>query len=152
MSTNSEHSASQPLNVEDVSDIDDPRRPLTRALRLGASALVALTVLSLMAWGGLYELQGIWGALMGAAVGGGFVLLTALSVLLTSGTSPANTMAVVLGGWLLKMVVLVIVLLLIRDLTFYNHLAFGVTTIAALVIVLAAEAWGVITTRVSYVS
>ena len=152
MSTNSEHSDSRPLDVADVSEIDDPRRPLTRALRLGARALVALTVVSLMAWGGLYELQGIWGALMGAAVGGGFVLLTALSVLLTSGTSPANTMAVVLGGWLLKMVVLVIVLLLIRDLTFYNHLAFGVTTIAALVIVLAAEAWGVITTRVSYVS
>ena len=57
MSTNSEHSASQPLNVEDVSDIDDPRRPLTRALRLGAWALVALTVLSLMAWGGVYGLQ-----------------------------------------------------------------------------------------------
>ncbi|EEI17874.1 hypothetical protein [Corynebacterium lipophiloflavum] len=152
MSTNSEHSDSRTLDVADVSEIDDPRRPLTRALRLGAWALVALTVVSLMAWGGLYELQGIWGALMGAAVGGGFVLLTALSVLLTSGTSPANTMAVVLGGWLLKMVVLVIVLLLIRDLTFYNHLAFGVTTIAALVIVLAAEAWGVITTRVSYVS
>ena len=60
-------------------------------------------------------------------------------------------MAVVLGGWLLKMVVLILVLLFIRELTFYNHLAFGVTTIAALVIVLAAEAWGVITTRVSYV-
>lgn len=151
MSTNSEHSASQPLNVEDVSDIDDPRRPLTRALCLGAWALVALTVLSLMAWGGVYGLQGIWGVLMGAAVGGGFVLLTALSVLATSGTSPTNTMAVVLGGWLLKMIVLILVLLFIRELTFYNHLAFGVTTIAALVIVLAAEAWGVITTRVSYV-
>lgn len=59
-------------------------------------------------------------------------------------------MAVVLGGWLVKIVVLIIFLLLIRNLTFYDHVAFGVTTILALVIVLAAEAWGVMTTRVTY--
>ncbi|QPK84014.1 hypothetical protein G7Y29_04310 [Corynebacterium qintianiae] len=146
MSTNPE------LEVNDTSDIDDPRRPLTRALRLGSWALLALTVASLMGWGATRGLPGIWAVLMGAAVGGGFVLLTALSVLMTSGTTPSSTMAVVLGGWLVKMVVLIIILAVIRDLTFYDHLAFGVTTILALVIVLAVEAWGVVTTRVTYVN
>ena len=146
----SDKDAPEVLEVNDISDVDDPRQPLIRALRLGFYALLALTVLSLMGWGSARDLPGIWAVLMGAAVGGGFVLLTALSVLATAGTSPASTMAVVLGGWLVKLVVLIIFLLVIRNLTFYDHVAFGVTTILALVIVLAAEAWGVMTTRVTY--
>ncbi|AWB83826.1 hypothetical protein [Corynebacterium liangguodongii] len=139
------------LEARDTTEYDDPRAPLLRALRLGGIALGALTVASLMGWGAARGLPGIWAVLMGAVIGGGFVLLTALTVLVTSASSPTTTMAVVLGGWLVKMVVLVLVLMLIRDLTFYDHLAFGVTTIAALIIVLGVEAWGVITTRVAYV-
>ncbi|SDS18594.1 hypothetical protein SAMN04488539_1180 [Corynebacterium timonense] len=140
------------LAVNDAeAGFDDPRAPLVRALRLGGWVLLALTIVSLMAWGATRGLPGLWAVIMGAAIGGGFVLLTALSVLVSSGTSPSTTMAIVLGGWLVKMVVLIIVLALIRDLQFYDHVAFGVTTILALVVVLAVEAWGVITTRVVYV-
>lgn len=149
---NADQTDSQPLEVADASDVDDPRRPLVRAFRLGSWALLALTVVSLAGWGAARGLPGLWAVVMGAAIGGGFVLLTALSVLATSGTSPANTMAVVLGGWLVKVVALIIILLVIRDLDFYDHRAFGVTTILALVIVLAVEAWGVVTTRVTYVN
>ncbi|WJY67839.1 hypothetical protein CAURIS_04620 [Corynebacterium auris] len=138
------------LAVNDA-DFDDPRAPLVRALRLGGWVLLALTIVSLMAWGAARGLPGLWAVLMGAAIGGGFVMLTALSVLVSSNTSPSATMAIVLGGWLVKMVVLIIILALIRDLQFYDHIAFGVTTILALVVVLAVEAWGVITTRVVYV-
>lgn len=128
----------------------DHRRPLVRALKVAGWALVALTVVSLMAWGAAREIPGIWAVLMGVAVGGSFVLLTAVSVLVTSNSSPNATMAVVLGGWLLKMGVLVLFLLWIRGFNFYDHKAFGVTTIAALVVALAAETWGVITTRTTY--
>ncbi|MDY5785630.1 MULTISPECIES: hypothetical protein [unclassified Corynebacterium] len=138
------------LTVADASEFDNPRRPLTRALRLGGWMLLALTVASLMGWGAARGLPGIWAVLLGAVIGGGFVLLTAVSVLATSGATPSATMAVVLGGWLVKMVVLIIVLMLIRDLTFYDHTAFAVTTILSLIVVLGAEAWGVITSRVSY--
>ena len=140
------------LSVRDVSDVDDPRRPLIRALRFGAYALIALTVISLMAWGGTRDVPGIWGALMGAAIGGGFVLATALTVLATSNSTPTATMAVVLGGWLIKMVVLILLLLWLRGYDFYDPTAFGVTTIAALVVALAAETYGVISSRVSYIS
>ncbi|SDL66345.1 hypothetical protein SAMN04488535_0338 [Corynebacterium mycetoides] len=139
------------LVAADTTDFDDPRRPLIRALRLGGWILVGLTVVSLMGWGAARGLPGLWAVLLGAVIGGGFVLLTAASVLATSGTSPSTTMAIVLGGWLVKMVILIIVLLLIRDMQFYDHTAFGVTAILALVVVLAAEAWGVITSRVSYI-
>lgn len=134
------------------SEFDDPRRPLLRAVRFGSIALVVITIISLAIWGGLRDLSGIWGVLIGAAIGGGFVLLTAVSVLFTSSTNPATTGAVVLGGWLLKIVVLLIVLFLIRDLTFYDRTAMFVTTVVALIVVLATEVWGVITARVTYVN
>lgn len=140
------------LSVRDTAEFDDPRRPLVRALQVGGWALVAVTVVSLMVWGATRDLPGIWGALMGAAIGGGFVLATALTVLATSNSSPTATMAVVLGGWLVKMVVIVLLLLWLRTLDFYDPTAFGVTTIAALVVALGAETWGVITSRTAYVS
>lgn len=140
----------KPLEINDASAMSDHKRPLVRALQVAVWALVALTIVSLMAWGAARDLPGIWAVLMGVAVGGSFVLLTAVTVLATSDSSPNSTMAVVLGGWLLKMGVLVVFLLWIRGYDFYDHAAFGVTTIAALVVALAAETWGVITTRTTY--
>ncbi|WP_257182889.1 hypothetical protein [Corynebacterium cystitidis] len=124
---------------------------MLRALRLGSWTLVILTIVSLAVWGGLRELPGIWGVLIGAAIGGGFVLATVISVLATSNTSPSTTLAVVLGAWLVKIVVLLLVLAWLRTMDFYDSTALGVTTIAALVVVLATEVWGVVTTRVTYV-
>lgn len=142
----------EPLEVNDTTKVSDHRQPLIRALKVAGWALVALTVISLMAWGAARELPGIWAALMGVAVGGAFVLATAVSVLATSNSTPNTTMAVVLGGWLLKMGLLAIFLMWIRGFDFYDHRAFGVTTIAALVVALAAETWGVLTTRTTYLT
>lgn len=141
-----------PDTTPERSEYDDPRRPLLRAVRFGSIALAVLTVISLAAWGGMRDLPGIWGVLIGAAIGGGFVLLTAASVLLTSSTNPATTGAVVLGSWLLKIVVLIVILALIRDMEFYDRMALLVTLILALVVVLATEVWGVITAKVTYVN
>lgn len=137
--------------INDVSDFDNPRRPLERAVNYGGWALVAITFLSLAMWGGAKGLPGIWGVLIGAALGGGFVLITALSVLLTSNSNPTTTLMVVFGGWLLKILVLIIVLALIRDLEFYDRLALFLTVVFALIATLGTEVWGVITARVSYI-
>lgn len=134
-----------------LSEFDDHRRPLQRAVKLGTVALIVLTVISLAVWGGLRDLPGIWGVLIGAAIGGGFVILTALSVLITSNTDAATTGAIVLGSWLLKIVVLIIVLVVIRDMQFYDSVALFVTVILALIVVLAMEVWGVMTSRVTYI-
>lgn len=146
------NSAPEPnLEVRDASDFEDHRKPLLRALKIAGWTLVVLLVVSLMAWGALRGAPGLWAAVMGVAIGGGFVLATAVSVLMTANSTPTTTMAVVLGGWLLKMGVLVIVLLLLRNFTFYDSTAFGITTIVALVVALAAETWAVITARTAYV-
>lgn len=140
----------KPLEVNDASDASDHRQPLIRALKVAGWALVALTVVSLMAWGAACDLPGIWAVLMGVAVGGGFVLATAATVLATANSTPTTTMAVVLGGWLVKVGLLAVFLMWIRGFDFYDHRAFGVTTLAALAVALAAETWGVITTRTTY--
>ena len=143
---------SEAQSTTQPSEFDDHRRPMQRAVKLGGLALLVITVVSLAAWGGMRGLPGIWGVLVGAAIGGGFVLFTALSVLLTANTTPANTMAVVLGGWLLKVIVLVMVLLVIRDMDFYDTMALFVTVMLALFATLGTEVWAVVTSRVTYVS
>ena len=137
---------------DQLSPYDDHRRPLKRALRLGAMGLVVVTIASLAIWGGVRGTPGLLGVLVGAAIGGGFVLFTAASVLLTARTTPSTTMAVVLGGWLLKVVILIMVLLLIKDLEFYDTMALFVTVICALAVTLGTEVWGVVTSNVTYVS
>lgn len=139
-------------SLDTDTDFEDQRRPLVRAVKFGALALAALTVISLVVWGLVGGAPGLWGVVIGAAIGGGFVLLTALSVLLTAGTSPSTTMAVFLGGWLLKIVLLVIVLLFIRDLDFFHRGALLTTVVLALVAVLGAEVWATVSTRTTYVS
>ncbi|MDN6099791.1 hypothetical protein [Corynebacterium flavescens] len=146
-----ENASSDP-EINDVADFDDPRRPLERALRFGWWALVAITIVSLAVWGGVKGLPGIWGVLIGASVAGAFVLFTALSVLFTSNTTPTTTLAVIMGSWLLKLVLLLVVLFIIRDLEFYDPMALFVTVVLALILTLGTETWGIITSRVSYVS
>lgn len=140
------------LAVRDADEFVDHRRPLIRALKAGGWALVGLTIISLMAWGATRDLPGIWGVLLGVAIGGGFVLATAVSVLATANTSITTTAAVIFGGWLIKIIVVLMLLLWLRGFDFYDTAAFGVTTIAALVVALIAETWGVLTVRTAYVT
>lgn len=137
--------------INSVDDFDDPVLPLKRALRFGSIALVAITIISLAVWGGMRGMPGIWGVLVGAGIGGGFVLLTVLSVLAASKTSPTNTIIVVMGSWLIKLLVLIVILAVIRDMDFYDKMALFVTVVLALIATLGTEAWGVVSARVSYV-
>lgn len=135
-----------------TSKYDDPRIPLLAAARSGAIALGVLTVISLLVWGGKEGMPGVWGVVLGAAIGGGFVLLTVVSVLVTAKSTPTMTGAVVMFGWLAKIVVLILILLAIRDLTFYDTMAFFVTVVLALIVTLGAEVWGMSQSNLTYVT
>lgn len=135
-----------------ISKYDDQRRPLIRGLKFGLIGLVAVTVLSLIGWGWAQGMPGIWGVLMGAAIGGGYVLLTALSVLITANTSTGFTGAVVLGGWLVKLAAVLLILVMIEGLTFYHTTAFVVTLLIALFVVIGTELWGVVSTNMTFTS
>lgn len=152
--TDTEHSSMDDLGADLINDedFDDHRRPLERALKFGAWAAIVITIISLAVWGGLRDLPGIWGVLLGGAIGGGFVLATALSVFATARTDVMITGVVVLGSWLLKIVVLLVIFSVLKDMTFYDRPAFGVTVIAVTLVTIVVEAYGVITSRVTYVN
>lgn len=124
---------------------------LRKAVLLGAVGLAALTVVSVLVWGLVDGLPGVWGALLGAAIGGAFVLTTAVVVIATARTAPTTTAAVLLGTWLLKLVIVIGVVAALRPHDFYAPTAFAVTIIAAMVVVLAAETWAILKNRAPYV-
>lgn len=121
------------------------------ALRLGAIGLALLTVISLTVWWMVDGMPGFWGALIGAAIGGFFVLTTAIVTVATAGTNPQTTAVVLLGTWLLKILVAIVVVASIQDLDFYSDRSFALTIVLALVVVLGCETWGVLKTRTPYV-
>lgn len=138
--------------VTTPSTYDDPKLPFQRALKLGIFALLIILVVSLLGWGFGVGMPGVWAVLLGGAIGGSFVLLTALSALATAHASPSTTGAVILGGWLLKVVVLIGVLMVLRDLEFYHRVAFFVTVVLAFLATLGAELFALLRTKTTYVN
>lgn len=131
---------------------DDHSRPLRRGIRLGALALLVLAVLSIAAWSLAKGTPGMWGAILGSLIGGIFVLATALIVQATAKTSPTTTIAVVMGSWLVKIVVLFVIVHTLQRYSFYDRYALGVTIMLALIVVLGTETWGIMTANVTYVT
>ena len=137
---------------EKTSPYTDQARPLRRALRYGALNLCVVAVASLIGWWFAAGEPGLYGAGIGVAVGGGFILITVALALATEHSTPTATAAVVLGGWLVKLVALIVTLALIKDLTFYSRSALFLTVVLALIVVLAAETWGIMSSKTTYVS
>ncbi|WP_448851949.1 hypothetical protein [Corynebacterium sp. 335C] len=133
-----------------MSQYDDSRRPLAAAARTGALALLGVVVLSLLAWGGKEGMPGIWGVVLGGAIGGGFVLVTVLLIWATAKTTPTVTGAVVMGGWLVKIIVLIVILAVIDGMAFYDRWAFFVTVLLAMAVTLGAEMWGMSQENLTY--
>lgn len=138
-------------HAQGLSPYEDHSLPLKRGLRLGIRALIIATIASLVLWGAIAGLPGLSGVLLGAGIGGSFVLFTAVSVLLTANTTPSTTMAVVLGSWLLKITLLVLVLFAIRDLDFYHTVSLFVTVVVVLILTLGTEVWAIVTSKVTFV-
>lgn len=125
--------------------------PLVAAIRYGAAGLVAVTVVSVIAWTLAAGSHGLWGALVGAAVGGAFILATVGTMYVTRNVAPTTTGAILLGSWLLKIIVAIVVMVIVGGMHFYDRGALAVTIIAALVVMLAAEATAIARTPTPYV-
>ena len=86
----------------------------------------------------------------GAAVGGGFVLATVVTLYASRNMDPTTTGAVLLGSWLVKLVIALVVMMALRRMDFYDKGALVGTIIAALVVLLTAETVAVQRTKVPY--
>lgn len=145
------HSEGEPAGLHDVSHVEDHTWPLLRACRVGGIAIALLGVVSLALWGWLRHLPGMWGVIIGLGIAAGFMLITVVVVLATSHSSPTLTLAVVMGSWLAKIAVVLMILLIIDDLQFYDRVALAVTMILSLIVLLAVETWSVLKAQTVYV-
>ncbi|MFD4461354.1 hypothetical protein [Nocardia sp. NPDC058480] len=132
--------------------VPSPDAPLRAALRYGLIGLGVLVVVSVAIASAVAGMPGLWGALFGAAIGGGFILTTVVAVLLGAKLPPTMAGAVMLVSWVGKMLVALLVILVLNQFDFYSRPALFFTVVGALLIVLGAETYGVVSQKVPYVT
>ncbi|WP_446224641.1 hypothetical protein ACTWPB_05650 [Nocardia sp. IBHARD005] len=132
--------------------VPGPDAPLRAALRYGLIGLGVLVVVSVAIAAAVAGMPGLWGALLGAAIGGGFILTTVVAVLLGAKLPPTMAGAVMLVSWVGKMLVALLVIVVLNQFDFYSRPALFFTVVGALLIVLGAETYGVVSQKVPYVT
>lgn len=122
------------------------------ALRGAILLTVAVAVIgSIVGWV-IAEDAGVWGALMGAGLTLVFCGTTIIAMMLTAHSSPTTMSAVVVGTWLLKVILTLVLVLAVRDATFYSKPVFVVTVIVAVLGTLALDMRSVYSGRMPYTS
>ncbi|BDT94597.1 MULTISPECIES: hypothetical protein [Nocardia] len=132
--------------------VPGPDAPLRAALRYGLIGLGVLVVLAVALGAAVSGVAGVWGAVLGAAIGGGFILTTAAVVLFGAKLPPSTAGLVMLVSWVLKILVALIVVAVLQRFDFYDRVVLFLTVVGALIIVLGAETYGVVRQKVPYVT
>ena len=104
-----------------------------RALRDVLILLAALAVLGVGVGALAAGRPGVWGALVGVGLALVFSGTTIVSMLVTSRASAARLAAVVLGAWLGKVLVVIVVLAFIQDRDFYDRPVLAVVLLVGVV-------------------
>lgn len=142
----------QPSSAEKPQYREEKPLPLLNALRNGAIGLAVVLLLGVIVGWFVAGLAGVWGALLGGLIAGVFELITVVMVLVTRNLPPATTMGIIMGSWLLKILLALVVVASIKGLTFYDRETFVAVMTVALVVVLTAETLGVKKTQATYVT
>ncbi len=131
---------------------DNPQTVLAKVLKLGSLLIGPIAVLGSGIGFLSVGLPGLFGALAGAGIALLFVSLTALSVQIGSKLSIGGFYAVVLGGWLLKMVLFMFGVALLSRIEGINGVALFVTLVASILGSLAVDGYVVTTAKIPVVS
>ncbi|MFR9753420.1 hypothetical protein ACL02S_20630 [Nocardia sp. 004] len=131
--------------------VPGPDAPLRAALRYGLFGLGVLVALAVGLGAAVSGSSGVWGALLGAAIGGGFILTTAAVVLFGAKLPPSTAGLIMLVSWVGKVLVALIVVAILQRFEFYDRVVLFLTVVGALIIVLGAETYGVVRQKVPYV-
>ncbi|GAA5068319.1 hypothetical protein [Nocardia callitridis] len=135
-----------------VNPVAGPDAPLKAALRYGLIGLGVLVVLAVAIGTAVSGVPGLWGGLLGALIGGGFILTTVAAVLFGSKLPPSTAGMVVLASWAGKMLVAVVIIAILNRFDFYDRVVLFLTVVGALLIVLGAETYGVLRQKVPTVT
>lgn len=106
----------------------------TALLPAGITVLVAVVLATVLTgWSGLFS------ALIGGAIGFASSLLTIWLMRFSSGMNPAFVMGIALGGYICKMAVLLVVMMLLGGLDSIHRESLAFTMLATIVVWAAAE-------------
>ncbi len=128
---------------------------LGRALVYGAILAVAIAVVGSVVGYAIAGASGLLSALIGAVLTAVFMGFTALSILLASRITrndPSSVLffGVILGFWLLKFVVFIVIIVLLRSAPFVQPLIMFVSILVAVIGSLAVDVLAFVRTRVPY--
>lgn len=123
-----------------------------RALRDMVLLVVAVTVLGVGIGALVAGMPGVWGALIGAGIALLFSGATTLSMLRTTNVAPGTMMAVIMGTWLGKLAVVIVVLAVLRGMDFYDRYVLAVVVAVAVIGSALLDYRAVARGRVPYVS
>ena len=139
------------MNTTAEGPLPGVRITMGAVLRWGSlGALVALLLAGGIGW--LVDgAAGLWGGLLGIAIPVSFFSITVIVALLTLRVRPEVFGAAILGSWVLKLIVLIIVLALLSGADFYTRTVFFIAFVVGTVGYLLMEAVIVLRTRVPYV-
>ncbi|MEY3473134.1 MAG: hypothetical protein RLY22_637 [Actinomycetota bacterium] len=131
---------------------DNPQTVLAKVLKLGALLIGSIAIIGSAIGFLAAGLPGLLGAVAGSGIALLFVTLTALSVLFGSKLSLGGFYAVVLGGWLLKMILFMFGVALLSRIEGLNGVALFVTLVASILGSLAVDGYVVTTSKIPVVS
>jgi hypothetical protein len=123
-----------------------------RALRDMIVLVAGVTVLGAGVGWLVAGLPGVWGALIGAAIALVFSGTTTVAMLTTSHTAPGTMMAVIMGTWLGKLAVVIVLLAVLRGMDFYDRYVLAVVVAVAVIGSALLDYRAVSRGRVPYVS
>lgn len=131
---------------------DNAQTVFAKVLKLGS---ILIGTIALVGSGiGFFAagLPGLFGALAGSAIALIFVSLTALSVKFGAKLNLGGFYAVVLGGWLLKVILFIGAIALLKKIEGLNGVAIYVTLVASVLGSLAVDAFVVTKSKIPAVS
>jgi hypothetical protein len=96
--------------------------------------------------------DGLWSALVGVALAVVFAGITAASMLIAIRFRLAAFFGIVMGAWLLKLVVFVVLLVLVKDQPFVNDVVLFLALVVSIIGTLAIDALVVVRGRLGNVS
>ncbi|WP_159619547.1 hypothetical protein [Ruania rhizosphaerae] len=124
-------------------------RTVLRRLLLASAGIAAVSVLVGALVAGL---AGVWAGLLAAGISLVFTATTVLALYLVAGRGPELLQIVLLGGWLVKMALLAVALLWLRDQDFYHRGVFLGTLFVAVIAAVLVELITVASSKVPYVT
>ena len=96
--------------------------------------------------------DGLWSALVGVGLAILFAAITAASMLVAIRFTLGAFFGIVMGAWLLKLVIFIVLLVVLRDQRFVNDVVLFLALVVSIIGTLAVDALVVVRGRLAYVS